>query len=243
MERRFLCHDGDAMTAWTKRIALYIDVDSAGGAPLLSAKSSTRLSTNPAFMQGDKVRLELWFRSLASSPLNASTVAELAAGSKIAVAAKLASALDSATVLFSAFDFSLDGSGDDICYYADLDLNTQEIDDVFSEQAAASADIKVDIEVQNSDNTDRLTFQFDGTLKQQVYDNEPSTTPGTPPNYSAAECEARFVPRSEDQAFARFHAGTWYHYIAASEPTPWHPEVAALVDGIPVLTLGPGESL
>ena len=231
------------MSVWTKRIALYVDVDSAGGAPLLSGKSSTRLSVKPTFIQGDKVRLELWFRSLASSPLNASTVAELVAGSKMAVAAKQSGELDSDKVLFSAFDFTLDGTGDDMCYYADLDLNTQEIDDVFSEEDAATVDIKVDIEVQNADNTDRLTFQFDSTLKQQVYDNEPPTTPGTPPNYSAAECEARFVPRSEDEAFCRFHNGTWYHYIAASEPTPWHPEVAALVDSVPVLTLGPGEAL
>jgi len=231
------------MSVWTKRIALYVDVDSAGGAPLLSGKSSTRLSSKPTFIQGDKVRLELWFRSLASSPLNASTVAELVAGSKMAVAAKQSGELDSDKVLFSAFDFALDGTGDDICYYADLDLNTQEIDDVFTEEDEATADIKVDIEVQNSDNTDRLTFQFDATLKQQVYDNEPPTTPGTPPNYSAAECEARFVPRSEDEAFCRWHNGTWYHYIAASEPTPWHPEVAALVDGVPVLTLGPGEAI
>jgi hypothetical protein len=231
------------MSVWTKRIALYFNVDSGGSAPLLDGKSSTQRSAAPVFVQGDKVRLELWFRSLAASPLNASTVAQLVAGSKIAVAAKQLTALDEPAVLFSAFDFVEGGSGDDLYYYADLDLNTQEIDDLFDTEDETSAAIRVDIEIQNSDNTDRLTLQFDATLKQQVYDNGLAATPGAPPAYNAAECEARFVPRSEDQASARFVNGRWYHYIAAAEPTPWHPEVAVIDQGIPVLTLGEGVAL
>lgn len=228
------------MSVWTKRIALYLDVESAGGAPLLAGKSSQRLTAWPVFIQGDKVRLELYFRTPASSPLNASTVAELAAGSKIVVAAKQAEELDEASSLFSVTGFAQAGAGDDLCYYADLDLNTQEIDDLFSEASDSSAAIKVDVEVQNADNSDRLTFQFDATLKQQVYDNEPPTTPGTPPHYSAAECEARFVPRSEDEAWKRRYDNgdgprDW-HYDPTTQK--WYPEVLVTINGVRVVALG-----
>jgi hypothetical protein len=228
------------MAAWTKRIALYIDVDSAGSSPLLSGKSSSRLSSKPVFIQGDTVRLELWFRSLSTSPLNASTVVEIPAGSALAVAAKESTDLDAKTVLFSASGFAQDGSGDDLCYYAALNLNTQEIDALFDEETGSLLDIKVDVELQNADNSDRLTFQFDASLKQQVYDGEPATTPGTPPYYNAAEVEARFVPQAGDNAWSRWHDNgdghRWWHYDLVTQL--WYPEVMVTRDGVRSMALG-----
>ena len=229
------------MSVWTKRIALYLNVDSAGGPPLLSGKSSSVLSSPPVFTQGDRVvRLELWFRSLASSPLNASTVAELEAGSQIAVAAKEATKLDAATVLFSAFNFAKDGAGDDVCYWGILDLNTVEANAWFADNDPTSLAIKVDARVENADDTERLTFQFDATLRQRVYDNEPPTTPGTPPFYNAAECEARFVPRAGNKAWIRRYDNgdgdrDWYY-----DPVTqlWYPQVMVTGNGVRSIVLG-----
>lgn len=229
------------MSVWTKRIALYIDVDSAGAPPLLDGASSARRSAKPSFVQGDKVRLELRFRSIADSPLSDSSAVQMPEGATIAVAGKAATAMDEAEMLFAATGFTEVVDDEDVYYYADIDLNTQEMDDLFSDLAASYADIKVDVEVRNSDNTDRLTFQFDATARHQVYSGAPAPEPGTPPYYSAAEAEARFVPRREDEAFMRWANGRWYHYI--SDTGLWYPEVAKIVDGVPIIALGEGVEL
>ena len=224
------------MAIWVKKSALYIDVSKAGGAAcLLTKKASTLASAKPVYIQGDKFRQELYFRQVAASTLNASSTVELPAGSKVVFSGKLNTQLDSETLLFSCFDFVADGAGDDLCYYAELDLGGSELFNYFDQNDETSADVLIDIEVQNSDNTDRLTFQFAATVKQQVYDTEPATEPGTPPHYNAPECEARFVPRAEDQAWTRWANGRWYHYVAATGF--WYPEVAQQKDGIIVLAL------
>jgi len=45
---------------------------------------------------------------------------------------------------------------------------------------STSLAVKCDIELQNADNTQRLTYQFDGSVLRQVYDGEADPTPGTP---------------------------------------------------------------
>lgn len=59
--------------------------------------------------------------------------------------------------------------------------------------------------------------------------------------YTKAEADGRHVQKHEDLAFTQWRNGTWYHYIASTDL--WYPEVAAIVDGVAVLTLGPGETL
>ena len=69
---------------------------------------------------------------------------------------------------------------------------------------------------------------------------------GSPPTldplyYNQADSDARYVQKHEDQGWTRWYNGKWYHYIQSTGL--WYPEVAQIVDNIPVLTLGPGETL
>jgi hypothetical protein len=60
--------------------------------------------------------------------------------------------------------------------------------------------------------------------------------------YTQAECDARYVQKSEDLAAARWVNGRWYHYIASTGL--WYPDVAVIGEGgAPVLTLGQGVAL
>lgn len=70
---------------------------------------------------------------------------------------------------------------------------------------------------------------------------EQTTDPQGAPVYTQQEADARFVPQHADLAFWQFRNGTPYGYEAST--AKWYPLVVTIVDGIPVLTLGPGETL
>lgn len=165
------------MAEWTKHLKLYVDVDAIGTNPLLNGDGSTPLALTPAFVQSDCVPLRLYFRTKADSPLNPSTSVTLPGGAAIVVAGKQPTELDEATELFQVSGFTQVDEDGETYYQATLDLNTSEIDDVFENTTLTSVPIRVDIEVQNGDNSERFTFQFDATLKQQVYDNDYTITP------------------------------------------------------------------
>lgn len=68
-------------------------------------------------------------------------------------------------------------------------------------------------------------------------------TAGSPPSnadnyYTKGDADARYAPKHEDQAWAQWANGRWYHYI--SDTGLWYPEVALIQDGVPILTLGDG---
>lgn len=228
------------MTTWNKELCLYIDADAVEGAPcLLDGKASTQRMDSPYFIQGDKFTLKVFFRRRSDSSLNASAAVELPLGLNIVFAAKLAANLDSNDLLFAALDFVQEGENDDICYTALLDLNTLEIRQLFQQLSATSANIKIDIEVQNAGNTERSTFQFDAVLKQQVYAGESAPLPGTP----VYPLPADLVLKQPDGSFVRFAGAEQNLYIYESTTNLWYPLVIKLVDGIPTLALGEGVSL
>lgn len=226
--------------AWVKRIALYLDIEEAAGDPLLDGTTSNARSSAPVFVQGDKFRLELYFRAPANSPLNASSAQQLPAGSVVMLAGKLTTELDAAPALFSAGPFSEAGAGDTLCYAADLDMATVELTAAFAAAAETSLTVRVDVEVQNSDNSDRLTYQFDVTVKQQAYGPGTTSGSGAPTYVTAAEAAARFVQLRQDEAWAWFSLtdGRWYHYEQTTNK--WYPDIVQIQDGIPVKTLGEG---
>jgi hypothetical protein len=59
--------------------------------------------------------------------------------------------------------------------------------------------------------------------------------------YTQAEADARYIQKHADMSFfqERNHTLYWYEQTTAH----WYPVVIAIVDNVPTLTLGPGESL
>ena len=158
--------------------ALYIDADRPGGLScLLEGKTSATVSETPRATQGDEFLLKLYFRRR-GSPSEASTPADIAP-SAIVFAGKKADNLGATTLLFSTASFVASGEGDDLRYEAVLNLNTPELDAAFGSEKSVAA--RVDVELQNTDNSRRLTYQFDWIISRQAYAGEASPTPGTPP--------------------------------------------------------------
>jgi hypothetical protein len=165
--------------SWEKVRNIYVDVRSVGAtAKLLFGTTSQALGQTVEFIQGDLFKLRIHFR-LPDENAGTSVVQTLPAGSVLVVAAKPASMLALPIVLFYADGFAQVGTGDDICYEADLNLNTTELASALL--AAESAAIAVDIEVQNTGNTNRISYRFEATVLHQAYAGESTPTPGTPP--------------------------------------------------------------
>lgn len=205
------------------KIALYIDIDAGGGvACLLDGLSSSPANNLPVFCQGDAIPLQLYFREKASSTLNDSTSVTLPADSVLHIAAKKVDSLDSASYLFNASSFTAQTDALGTFYGSSLLLNTTEIQSLFAVLTSNEASILVDIEVQNADNTERITFQFSATLKQEVFNTvDIPATPDTP-NY-------------------RISNGNLYFYDPISEL--WYPLTLQNQGGIPMFAPGPGVTL
>lgn len=157
--------------------ALYIDADRPGGLScLLQGKTSSAVSETPRAVQGDEFLLQLYFRKR-GSPSAASTAATVSPAA-IVFAAKKADNLGATTLLFSTAAFAPAGEGDDARYEAVLNLNTPELDAAFGTEKTVTA--RVDVELQNADNSRRLTYQFDWFISRQAYAGEATPTPGTP---------------------------------------------------------------
>jgi hypothetical protein len=165
--------------SWDRVKKIYLDVGKAGGEnPLLDGKRAYAGAT-PTFIQGDRMKLQLWLRSVTAG-YDTTTVEVLPAGSVIIVAAKAKATMSTSDLLFYADGFAQDGSEDNIYYEADLDLDIAGIQDALG-ATANTLDIRVDVEIQDASNSARATMQFDATIYRQVYAGEsPPPVLGTP---------------------------------------------------------------
>lgn len=158
--------------------AFYIDIDRPGGrACLLDGKASAALPDTPMLVQGDVGPLKLFFRrrgvaGAASTPMQHE-------GASIVAAGKHVDDMGAATLLFSATSFVETGTGDDLHYLSELDLTAAEIGTKLG--TGKEITVRVDVEVQTPGNTQRITYQFDVTVRKQGYSGEATPTPGTPP--------------------------------------------------------------
>jgi len=226
------------MTTWNKELALYIDADAPEGALcLLDGLSSTTRQASLYLLQGDKLTIKLVFQRRADSLLNAAENVELPMGAVIVLAGNPSPSLDSEDLLFSATDFVRAVSDDIVYYSATLDLNTLEIRELFLQEEATELPIKIDIEIENADNTERVTFQFDAVLKQQVYSGQANPTPGTPvyPQPGA------IVLKQADGSFVRFMGAEQQIYLFHQGTNKFYPLILKEVDGI--ITVAPGEGV
>jgi hypothetical protein len=171
---------------WTKQMNLYLDVNAVGTAlsPLLSVEADavSRAPGKPVFIDNDHFDLNIYLRESISGVW---TAVELAATDEIVFAAKVKGSLSAASALFSATSFSEAGTGDDLHYTAALDLNTDELEAALA--SAATADIVCDCEIQNADNSRRVTLQFEAVAADDAYDGDEGASTAGDPVYPVPE--------------------------------------------------------
>jgi hypothetical protein len=217
------------MTTWNRTADFYVDVDAGGNPPLLDGKTSTKLNLAPCFIQADKFPLRLFFRKKAATTGGASAAVQHDPSDNIVFACKKTADLTGTVLLFSVTGFTLEGEEDDICYQAVLDLDTPAMRTAMASQTTPLA-VRIDIEVQNADNTERATFQFDATIRKQVYNGEAVPSPSAP-LYPAPN---QLMLKHADGASIIFSEGK-HAYLYCAETGLFHPLTAKLVDGHVVL--------
>lgn len=170
------------MPSWDRVLSLYIDVTAfAQGRRCLLDRltSSASLQQAPTAIQGDKFKLRLYFRARSSVASGSSTSVQLDPGFAIIYAGKWRDGLDSEELMFLAENF-VEVEADGLWYYeSTLNLNTEELQELFESQSEKTLLFITDIEVQNGSG-DPATFQFETQIRRQAYAGEASPTPATP---------------------------------------------------------------
>jgi hypothetical protein len=213
----------------------FIDAAGYGGQSCLLATrtGSDLLGSEKSLIQYDVAPLRLYFRTRSAVAGGVSAAEQLGAGSLV-LAGKHIDSLGEASLLFSAVGLVAAGEGDSLHYLGSLDLTDPSIATKMATANTLSA--RVDVEWTSADGTKRLTWQFDVTIRRQVYNGEANAGSGTPPTYPSSVIHQLFVPREEDAARWRFRDGCWEAYFA--EDDAWRPIVGKLVDGVPSFVPG-----
>lgn len=219
---------------FSRTLDLFIDTAKPGGlACLLEGAQGAARQTALSLVQGDDFTVRLFFRTVPDGIYTASTAVELDAGAELVMAGK--ADLEETTLLFSATGFTADEDEDLGAFYsARLNLNTSELEEALDGEEDALT-VYVDVEVQNADNSRRLTYRFTLTVEQQVYDGEADPTPGTPdyPSPSAV------MVKNPVGGSYRFHAGNLQFWNA--DTAKWHTWFPSGAEGAVVGNWGAGE--
>jgi hypothetical protein len=150
---------------------LYLDLAKSGGPnPLLTGLAAARtLSAAPSFVHGDALTLRLHLCNKGTALNSDATPVPLLEGETLILAAKNPADLHGAS-LFSATEWTPgpDDSGDPEYYEASLNLNTTQLNTFFTSRTTPLRTL-CDIEIQNADNSNRLTWQFTITIQPQRY--------------------------------------------------------------------------
>lgn len=170
---------------------IYLDRGKPGGqACVLNGTSSSLAAANHQLIQGDKLRLRLYFRTVGGFGI-ASTSVILDAGDVIVLAGKLASNPGAADALFSCSSFVQGAIGTESYYEGVVDLNTMELATALG--SSLYVECSVDVEVQNAANTERLSYRVPVRVHKQALIGTEGTTSGNPP-YPAAGSVAVKAP-------------------------------------------------
>ena len=185
------------------RYLFHIDYDRPGGNnPLLDGTSSSVRGDRPSMVSGDVCEVHIYFRQRAAI-LSAATSIALAEDAVVVLAGKKTSALTAASLLFCCDAFAKQVAGTTTYYVGTLSLNTTELATALG--TANYLDVTVDVEVQNADNSARITYQFAARIQRQAYAGEGDPQPGTPV-YPAPSALAVNAPAG---GLHRCHNGVW----------------------------------
>jgi hypothetical protein len=169
--------------AWNKDIALYLNTSTTAGSPLIASKVNPTPAPIPEWIAGDARGVRFWLRELTGNQAEPLQGVRLEPGTwAVVLAGKALSGLAGSTLLYSATEFAEVEDGADYYYQSALNLNTDEL--VAAMGALGSANVLqtiCDLEVQNLENTQRFTFQFQVNIRRQAYAGEGDPTPAAPP--------------------------------------------------------------
>jgi len=149
------------------KLDLFINLAAGPGGSLLHSAANLTRGANPVWSQNDKFTLRLWFLTPGATSFDPPTLTALADDAVIVLGGRPAADLDADGLLFSATSFTKGDDGGGPFYATDLNLNTASLGTALTGQTHLA--VLVDVEIQNADNTERLTVpQFAVTILRDV---------------------------------------------------------------------------
>lgn len=155
--------------SFNRTIALYIRKAAGAENPLVTSLVDQTQPNAPQFVGRNKFTLRIYFCDEPASNGQPFTSSQVNVGDAIAVAGRPQNNFNEAALLFFATEFAeVEGDDDNYYYEAALDLNTAQIQ---ADLGSGSTSIKatMDVQVQNADNSQRLTFQFGIIINPPAY--------------------------------------------------------------------------
>ena len=150
------------------RLDLHLDINAAYGRVLLtSATDSSLRQPAPSIVAGDAMPVRLYFWSRSST--GTLTAADPGETSVILFSARPAGVPSGSDLLFLCDNFTETETG---VWDGSLSLATAELAAHLATAPAGAKIITGEVEIQNADDTQRLSYQFDLTARAQVYDNQ-----------------------------------------------------------------------
>ncbi|PTY03890.1 hypothetical protein DB346_03040 [Verrucomicrobia bacterium LW23] len=233
---------------WQRIINLYIDADAYGSFPLLASQTSPARwpFDRVQWVQADQFILRVWYRRKTAVVSAATQSLDLGDGWNLVVSGKIDAQLGGETLYFETDTFAEVVEGTETYYEGEINLNTTELQAVFAALPSSTTlvPMHVDIEVQDSGNTRRITHQFELDVARQIYKGtESSPTPATPLYPSPSDLVVR-APVNGSYRFISNEDGNFLQIWNPDEGVSgaWHTVTVAGVGAAAHLELGPAET-
>lgn len=164
--------------SWARTIDLYLNLSRTHGNVLMRSETDPTAAVVPQWVEGDRFTLRLHlFETLASGSLSR---VELAENSVILLGARVKRGRG--VLLFGAGGFAEVDNDGDKHYEATVNLCTAELVDAFGTEQAIQ--VAVDVEIQNADDTSRLSLPFlVNVVRQARAGSEVDPPADSAPNY------------------------------------------------------------
>lgn len=160
-------------------VNIWLDLAGAGRASARVEVQEGSLNLSPGAMrvtQGDTFTARLRFVD------NATTPQALPENTVLALAGAPDDENLSADLVVFCDEFTKVTAEADVYYEGLLDLNTDELNAIFAATGAPDeVPLDIDVELQNADNSRRLTLRFQVVAVRQKYSGQAEPTPATPP--------------------------------------------------------------
>lgn len=211
--------------SWERSCDLIFDVDAQVGSALLEITgTAVSRGSSPTLVQGDYLPIRVFFKRQNKTTQVYEAVG-IPDGYSLVFAGKTSDLRSK--VLFSAAGFVASGEGDDLCYVAELNLNTDDLAAEFARGNNTEISVRCDLEVQNPGNTRRTTLQVDSRVRKQIYAGEGPVASADPP-YPAPD---QLVVRAPDGGNFRVINGTTWQLLNP-ESGLFHTLIVVVRDGV-----------
>lgn len=201
------------MPTFERALDLFLNMRQSERVRLFASSTSAVELPSLTLVEGDAFTLRLHPRQRGATQTSPTEAVDLPVGTSIVAALKDKDALDG-DLLAKAEGFTEASLGDDTWQQATFNLNTTEL--LAAVDGRSRLECRLDIEIQNTDNSERVTFQIPVIVIAEAFGADDADPTAADPGYPAKENLVLGYPADGNY---RFKGGTDFQ-IRETAPTP-----------------------